>query len=34
MKGEKFVAELNYQNKEIESLLKICIDKYEQTILK
>lgn len=32
--GKKIVAELNYQNKEIESLLKICIDECEQTILK
>ncbi len=32
--GKKIVAELNYQNKEIESLLKVCIDECEQTILK
>ncbi len=32
--GKKTVAELNYQNKEIESLVKVCIDEYEQTILK
>jgi len=33
-KGKKIVAELNYQNKEIESLLKVCIDECEQTILR
>jgi len=32
--GKKIVTELNYQNKEIESLLKVCIDEYEQTVLK
>ncbi|TDI71484.1 MAG: DUF4202 family protein [Bacteroidetes bacterium] len=32
--GKKIVAELNYQNKEIESLLKVCINECEQTILK
>lgn len=32
--GKKIVAELNYQNKEIKSLLKFCIDECEQTILK
>ncbi len=32
--GKKIVAELNYQNKEIESLLSVWIDEYEQTILK
>jgi len=32
--GKKIVVELNYQNKEIESLLKVCIDECEQTILK
>lgn len=32
--GKKIVAELNYQNKEIKSLLKDCIDECEQTILK
>ncbi len=32
--GKKIVAELNYQNKEIKSLLKVCIDECEQTILK
>jgi len=33
-KGKKIVAELNYQNKEVKSLLKVCIDECEQTILK
>jgi len=33
-RGKKIVAELNYQNKEIKSLLKVCIDEYEQTVLK
>ena len=33
-KGKKIVAELNYQNKEIKSLLKVCIDECEQTLLK
>ena len=33
MKGEKFVAGLNYKNKEIESLLKVCIDEREQILL-
>jgi len=32
--GKKIVAELNYQNKEIKSLLKVCIDECEQTVLK
>lgn len=32
--GKKIVAELNYQNKEIKSLLKVCIDEYDQAILK
>ena len=32
--GKKIVAELNYQNKEIKSLVKVCIDECEQTILK
>ena len=32
--GKKIVAGLNYQNKEIKSLLKVCIDECEQTILK
>jgi len=32
--GKKIVTELNYKNKEIKSLLKVCIDKYEQTVLK
>jgi len=32
--GKKVVTELNYQNKEIKSLLKVCIDEYEQTVLK
>jgi CRISPR/Cas system-associated endonuclease Cas3-HD len=32
--GKKVVTELNYQNKEIKSLLKVCIDEYEQIILK
>lgn len=32
--GKKTVAELNYQNKEVQSLVKVCIDEYEQTILK
>lgn len=32
--GKKTVVELNYQNKEIESLVKVCIDECEQTILK
>ncbi len=32
--GKKIVAELNYQNKEIKSLLMVCIDECEQTILK
>jgi len=32
--GKKIVAELNYQNKETESLLKVCIDECEQTILR
>ena len=31
--GKKIVAELNYQNKEIEYILKDCIDEFEQTIL-
>ena len=33
-RGKKIVAEWNYQNKEIKSLLKVCIDEYEQTVLK
>ncbi len=33
-RGKKIVAELNYQNKEIESLVKVCIDECEQKILK
>lgn len=32
--GKEIVAELNYQNKEIKSLLKVCIDEYDQAILK
>lgn len=32
--GKKIVAELNYQNKEIKCLLKVCIDEYDQAILK
>ncbi len=32
--GKKIVSELNYQNKEIKSLLKVCIDECEQTVLK
>lgn len=32
--GKKIVAELNYQNKEIKALLKVCIDECEQTLLK
>ena len=32
--GKKIVAELNYQNKEVKSLLKVCIDECEQTVLK
>jgi len=32
--GKRIVAELNYQNKEIKSLLKVSIDEYEQTVLK
>jgi len=32
--GKKVVTELNYQNKEIKSLLKVCIDEYEQIVLK
>ena len=32
--GKKIVTELNYQNKEIKSLVKVCIDECEQTILK
>lgn len=32
--GKKIVAELKYQNKEIKSLLKVCIDEYDQAILK
>ena len=31
--GKKIVTELNYQNKEIKSLVKVCIDECEQTIL-
>jgi len=31
--GKKIVAGLNYKNKEIEYLLKDCIDEFEQTIL-
>jgi hypothetical protein len=27
-KGKKIVAELNYQNEEIDALLKVCIDEY------
>jgi len=30
--GKKIVAEFNYQNKEIMSLLKVCIDQSEQTV--
>ena len=26
--GKTIVAELNYQNKEIDALLKVCIDEY------
>ncbi len=33
-RGKKIVAEMNYQNKEIKSLLKDCIDECEQTVLK
>ena len=32
--GKKIVTELNYQNKEIKPLVKVCIDECEQTILK
>lgn len=32
--GKKIVAELNYQNKEIKCLLKVCIDEYDQAIFK
>ena len=32
--GKKIVAELNYQNKEIESLLSVWIDECNQTILR
>jgi len=32
--GKKIVAELNYQNKEIESLLSVWIDECKQTILR
>ncbi len=32
--GKKIVTELNYQNKKIKSLLKVCIDECEQTVLK
>ena len=32
--GKKIVEELNYQNKEIESLLSVWIDECKQTILK
>ncbi len=32
--GKKIVTELNYQNKEVKSLLKVCIDECEQTVLK
>jgi len=31
--GKKIVAGLNYKNKEIEYILKDCIDEFEQTIL-
>ena len=30
--GKKIVAELNYKNKEVESLLKVCIAECEQTM--
>lgn len=33
-KGKKIVAELNYQNKEIESLLSVWIDECKQTIIR
>jgi len=32
-KGKKIIAELNYQNKEIDSFLEDCIHECEQTIL-
>ena len=32
--GKKIVTELNYQNKEVKSLLKVFIDECEQTVLK
>jgi len=33
-RGKKIVAEMNYQNKKIKSLLKVCIDEYEQKVFK